>query len=132
MTTFRVLAVCLFATATWPVQAGPYDQPWALVEADGRSPTHDTAPAPVMRVDDKNFRRGDPVAPGPHKVEVSIPGPRGVSNPGRATLEIDAKPCTRYRFAAKRSSPTAKDWQAFIAAEEPIGECRKKFEKKPG
>jgi hypothetical protein len=130
----RLALAVLAALACATAHAGPYDQPWTTFQADPRSPVADTSPATVMRIDDRmnNAGRADPYPPGPHKLEVSVPGPRGVSNPTRQTLEIDAKPCTRYYLAAKRSSPTAKDWQAFIAAEEPIGECRKKFEKKPG
>jgi len=50
-----------------------------------------------------------------------------MSDPDRDTLQVDAKPCTRYYFAARRSSPTARDWKVFISASEPIGECEKKF-----
>lgn len=134
MKPLRILAVSLAAAGAWSAQAGPYDQPWSTFQADSKSAVKDTAPATVMRIDDRmvTVGRADAYPPGPHKVEVSIPGPRGQSNPTRQTLEIDAKPCTRYILAAKRSSPTAKDWQAFIAAEEPIGDCRKKFDKKAG
>ena len=40
---------------------------------------------------------------------------------------LDAKPCMRYYLAARRSAPTARDWSVFVAAAEPIGECKKKF-----
>ena len=106
-----------------------YSQPYAQFVAEQRSPTQDTRPAFVMRIDDKmvEIGRDDPWPPGVHKVEVSIPGPPGMSDPDRDTIEVDAKPCTRYYFAAKRSSRTARDWEAFVAAAEPIGECKKKF-----
>ncbi len=114
----RLLMISGLLAAAGAANAGPYDQPWTLFEAEGRSPTADTAAATVMKVDGRNstLGRSDPYPAGKHSVEVSVPGPRGVSNPTRQTLEIDAKPCTRYRLAAKRSSPTAKDWQAFVAA----------------
>jgi hypothetical protein len=82
-----------------------------------------------MKIDGVNttLGRNDPVKPGTRSVEVSIPGPAGMSNPDRDALTIDAKPCTRYYLAAKRSSPTARDWKAFVSATEPIGECVKKF-----
>jgi hypothetical protein len=123
-----MLTMCAGATLA---QAGPYDQPWTLFEPDHRSPTRDTAPATVMKINDRNtsIGRHDPYPPGKYKVELSVPGPRGVSNPTRQTMEVDAKGCTRYYFSAKRSSPTAKDWEAFISAEEPISECRRKFAK---
>lgn len=126
--TRAILALCLAASAL-PAAAGPYDQPYVLFEADRRSPTEDTRPATVMNVDGVNMRPGasDPVAPGWRSVEVSVPGARGMSDPQRQMLKIETEPCTRYYLAAKRSSRTAKDWQAFVALKEPIGECRKKF-----
>ena len=83
----------------------------------------------MVKVDgvDRAINRNDPVAPGMHQVMVSVPGPQGMSSPGRDTLSIEAKPCTRYRLAARRSSRTATDWSAFVAEVEPIGECQKKF-----
>jgi hypothetical protein len=106
-----------------------YSQPYALFEAEQRMPTADTRPAFVMKIDGRNIELGrdEPVAPGLRTVELSIPGPPGMSDPGRDTLQVDAKPCTRYYFAARRSSPTARDWKAFIAASEPVGECVKQF-----
>jgi hypothetical protein len=50
-----------------------------------------------------------------------------MSDPGRTTLEVDAKPCTRYYFGAKRSSRTASDWQGYLSSTEPITECTGKF-----
>jgi len=129
MTRIQAIAAAIAAASGLAAQAGPYDQPWSLLEADNRSPTADTKPATVMKIDGKNVPLGrtNVVAPGKHTVEVSIPGPRGMSNPKRDTIEIDPQPCVRYRFAAKRSSPTDNDWKAFIGHEEPVGECRKKF-----
>ena len=126
--TRTILALCL-AAAALPLLAGPYDQPYVLFEADRRSPTEDTRPATIMNVDGVNMRAGkaDPVAPGWRNVEVSVPGARGMSDPQRQMLKIETEACTRYYLAAKRSSRTAKDWQAFVAEKEPIGECRKKF-----
>jgi hypothetical protein len=118
---FSVLALCAVA--------GPYDQPYVLFEADRHSATQDTKPATIMNVDGVNMRAGksDAVAPGWRNVEVSVPGARGMSDPQRQMLKIETEPCTRYYLAAKRSSRTAKDWQAFVALKEPIKECRKKF-----
>jgi hypothetical protein len=58
---------------------------------------------------------------------VSIPGARGMGDSRQETLTIDAKPCMRYYLAAKRPAASSSDWSAFVAAAEPIGECRKKF-----
>lgn len=105
--------------------SGMYAEPYALFEPERKSVTADTRPAFVMKVDGRNvaINRNDPVKPGVHEVEVSIPGPPGMSDPDRDTLSIDARPCTRYYLAAKRSSPTARDWKAFISATEQIREC---------
>lgn len=129
MKLIQAIAAGIAAACVLAAQAGPYDQPWSVFEADNRSATADTRAATVMKIDGKNvpLGRNNVVAPGKHSLELSIPGPRGMSNPKRETLEIDAQPCTRYRFSAKRSSPTDNDWKAFVSTEEPVGECRKKF-----
>ena len=108
---------------------GMYSQPYAEFVPERRSAVEDTRPAMVMKIDGAmtDITRNDPVPPGRHVVEVSIPGPPGMSDPERATLTIDAKPCTRYLLAAKRANRAARDWDAFVAATEPIGECAKKF-----
>jgi hypothetical protein len=109
---------------------GMYSEPYALLEPQQRMAVADTRPAFVMKIDGRNvdMGRSDPVPVGKRSVEVSIPGPPGMSDPDRDTLEIDAKPCTRYYLAARRSSPTARDWKAFVAENEPIGECVRKFQ----
>jgi hypothetical protein len=109
---------------------GMYSQPYALFEPETRSAPDDRAPAPIMSIDGKNRAVTDntPVEPGMRTVVVSIPGPRGMSDPGRTTLEVDAKPCTRYYFAAKRSSRTDDDWKGYVSGTDPIGECARKFQ----
>jgi hypothetical protein len=109
--------------------SGMYSEPYALFEAEQKNVPADTRPAFVMRIDGANvaINRNDPVKPGRHVVEVSIPGPPGLSDPDRDTLTIDARPCTRYFLAARRSSPTARDWKAFVTGTEPIRECSSKF-----
>ena len=106
-----------------------YSQPYAQFVPEQRSATEDTRPAMVMRIDDRmvDATRDDPVAPGVHQVEVSVPGPPGMSDPKRDTLSVDAKACTRYYFSAKRATRTDTDWHGFVSASEPIGECKKKF-----
>ena len=108
---------------------GMYSEPYALFEAERRMPAADTRSAFIMKIDGANvdMSRNDPVKPGTRNVEVSIPGAPGMADSDRDTITVDAKPCTRYYFAAKRSSPTARDWKVFISASEPIGECTKKF-----
>jgi hypothetical protein len=108
---------------------GMYSQPYALFEPARRMPAEDQRPAFVLNIDGKNvaINTNDPVPPGMRTVELSVPGPAGMSDPGRDTLVVDAKACTRYYFAARRSSLTARDWKAFIVENEPIGECTKQF-----
>ena len=122
------LATLLSACASAP--GGMYSEPYALFEPEQRMPAQDTRPAFVMKIDGENVQinRSDPVKPGVRQVEVSIPGPPGMSKPDRDVLTIDAKPCTRYYIAAKRPSMTDTDWKAFVSSVETIGECKKKFE----
>ena len=106
-----------------PLLAGAakqYSKPYALF---------DTRPAFVMRIDGKYVKIGtnDPIPPGTHEVELSIPGTPGSSQSTRVKMSIEAKPCTRYYFAAQRSSRSARDWSAFVAGSEPIGECIRRF-----
>ena len=126
----HVRAMLLFSlAAAIPAVAGPYDQPYVLFEANQRSPTADTRAATIMNIDGVRMSpgRSDPVAPGWRTVEVSLPGPPGMSNPERATLKIETEPCTRYYLGAKRATRTSTDWEAFVVAKEPILECKKKF-----
>jgi hypothetical protein len=106
-----------------------YSQPYALFEPQRQMQSADTRPAFVVKIDGRNVSidRSEPAAPGKRTVVVSIPGAKGMSNPSRATLTVDAKPCTRYYLAARRSSPTARDWSAFVAASESISECLRRF-----
>lgn len=127
---FAMTTVVLGACAAAP--GGMYSQPYALFEPERRMPAADTRPAMIMKIDgkDRDIGRNDPVPPGLHEIELSIPGPPGMSDPGRDSIQVDAKPCTRYYFSAQRSSPTARDWRAFISATEPIGECVRQFSPK--
>jgi len=108
---------------------GMYSQPYALFEPAQRMPAADERPAYVLNIDGQfvAINTNDPVAPGKRTVELSVPGPVGMSDPGRDTLVVDAKPCTRYYFAARRSSMTARDWTAYVVSSEPIDECTKRF-----
>jgi hypothetical protein len=109
---------------------GMYSQPYALFEPHEGSQVQERQPAFIMSIDGKSRAINDnnePVTPGKHRVELSLPGPMGVSNPKYETIEVDAKPCVRYRFSARRDTPTARDWYAKLESTEPIGECLKKF-----
>ena len=123
------LSILIATAALLTGAGGMYSTPYALFEAEQRKPAADTRPAFVMRIDGKYVKIGtnDPVAPGNREVELSIPGTPGSSQSTRVTLTVEARPCTRYYFAAQRSSRTARDWKAFVAASEPIRECVKRF-----
>ena len=125
-----LLAACASGGGTSPSGGGAYSQPYALFEPHEGSQVQELRPAFISMIDGKS--RGvrdnnDPVTPGKRRVQLSIPGPPGMSSSVLETVEVDAKPCTRYRFGARRDSPTARDWYATIESTEPIGECLKKF-----
>jgi hypothetical protein len=109
---------------------GMYDQPYALFETELASVPADTRAAYIQQIDSEQraINANDPVAPGVRKVVLSVPGPRALGNDSRRqTLTVDAKPCMRYYFAARRPSASSDDWSAYVVYSEPIGECRKKF-----
>ena len=118
-----------FSSSLFLLAAMQIPAPYAVFEAARHSAIRDIHPATIMRVDDApTIRpyRTDPVAPGLHTIEVSLPGPLVMgSQTKRQQLVIDAQPCTRYFIAAKRSSRTARDWRAYIEGSEPIAECER-------
>lgn len=119
-----LIAALLAACAS----GGSSSQPYAIIQAQPIALTETMAPAYVMAIDGLNraLRNDLPVNPGTRKVDVSIQTTGG-GDPPRDTLTIEAKPCTRYLLAAKRSSATSRDWRAFVAEERPIEECVKQF-----
>jgi hypothetical protein len=124
---FLASAILLGGCASAP--GGDYGKPYALFQTEGRMGMPGQVPAYLFRIDGKPYvlGRSDPVEPGMHEIEFSISGPVGTNAVGGTFLKVDAKPCTRYFFAAKRDSPTATQWQALISGTEPIGECAKRF-----
>jgi hypothetical protein len=127
------LWVAAFATlAASGALAGPYDQPYALVEAADRSPTREEFPPAITQIDGestRNPRKSDPIAPGKRRVSVRFETARAVQSPAEATreLELDLAPCTRYRIAARRVGAT--NWEPRVYSEA-IPECASKFAKK--
>lgn len=110
--------------------AGPYDQPYGLIESADRSQTRNEEPVAISRIDGqstRNPRKPDPVTPGKHSVEISFSSARAVVGDQLKTIEIDVQPCKRYRVAARYSNPTSGKWEPVIAVTEDIGECRRKF-----
>lgn len=131
MKPFTLTVLAASVAAIVGCASGMYSQPYALFESEMYSATEDLRPAEVVEVDGRStsIARNDPVPPGMHTIKVSIPGPPGMSDPGRTELKVDAKGCTRYLFAARRTSRTARDWEGFLARTEPIVECVRKLEK---
>ncbi|MDH4182153.1 MAG: hypothetical protein OEV46_09080 [Betaproteobacteria bacterium] len=124
----RLLAASLALLAGAAI-AGPYDQPYALVESGDARETRKEAPATINRIDGaspRNPRRSDPLPPGKHLVSVHFESARGMFRPEYQDIEIDMAPCTRYRLVANYVSRTGGDWKPKVY-NEPIGECRKKF-----
>jgi len=119
-------ALLLAACATG---GGMYDQPYALFQPQGTRPTEEMRPAYVTAIDgvSRNIGSNDPVPPGVHEVEVSVPGGFRMGQSEYAKLTIDAKPCVRYLLGAKQLSLASSEWNPVVAATEPIGECLKKF-----
>ena len=126
LTAIPALVAC--ALASGAALAGPFDQPYAVFEPALPSAVHQVRPASIMRIDGETWAhaRFQPVAPGPHVIEVSVPGPMPRSSPERRTVQIMAKPCTRYAIGARKSIPGSQRWEAFFESE-PMGECLQRF-----
>jgi hypothetical protein len=112
--------------------AGEYDQPYAIVEAGERSQVREEFPPAITQIDGKstrNPRRSDPIAPGKHRVTVRFETGRVTQSSDEVSreIEIEMAPCTLYRVAARRTGIT---WEPKVYPE-PIGECTRKFGKKP-
>jgi hypothetical protein len=119
-------ALLLAACAT---EGGMYDQPYALFQPQGTRPTEEMRPAYITAIDGvaRNIGNNDPVTPGVHEVEVTVPGAFRMGQSEYAKLTIEAKPCVRYLLGAKQLSLASTEWNPVIAGTEPIGECFRKF-----
>jgi hypothetical protein len=126
LTLAALAASLLFGVAA----AGPYDQPYGLIESGDRSQTRKQEPVAISRIDGespRNPRRPDPVAPGKHTVQVSFASARAVVADNLKDIEINVEPCKRYRVAAQYETATTGKWKPVVQSVEDIGECRKKF-----
>lgn len=124
-----LLPLALLAAAALPALAGPYDQPYALVESGYRSDVRKERPVLVNSIDGESTMRrrySTPVSPGKHQVDVYFTTSTGPSAKHHRLLEIDAAPCVRYRIVAHYDNLTHIEWAPVIYSE-PIGECEKKF-----
>ena len=122
-------ASILSATAAF---AGPYDAPYSIITVD---PLKSADPllrkVIVNRVDDVTITTVDNkavVPPGSHKVTMDLPPRKGFHQATQNELTLETKPCTRYYVAAKLDSTATQSWTPIVRSEEPIGECRKKFQ----
>jgi hypothetical protein len=129
MIPYRVIACAALAASA--AAAGPYDQPYALVEAADRSDVRKEFSPAITQIDGKstrNPRRPDPVPPGKHAITVRFETARVAQSPAETSrvLEIELEACTRYRIAARRVGST--EWEPQVYSE-PISECVRKFKK---
>ena len=120
--------VAIAVLSVTPALAGPFDQPYSIIETDTR-PSADSHLRPVIvnRVDDQNSLDNRAiVAPGAHTVTLDLP-PRKGFRATQHTFDLTADACMRYYVAARLESPALQEWQPVVRYSEPIGECRAKF-----
>ena len=124
----RILAASLLVSSA-ALAANPYDQPYSIIVTD-TAPSVDPNLVPVIvnRVDGETVSTDNKavVPPGMHKVTLDVPPRRGFPAT-QNVMDLETKPCTRYYVSAKLDSRALQRWTPVIRSEEPIGECRKKF-----
>ena len=129
----KLLFATVLATLAVPAAlAGPYDQPYAIVESGDASEVRKEARLAISKVDGKstrNPRKSDPITPGKHTVTLHFESARGLFRPASLDLEIDLQACTRYRIVAMYENKTGGEWKPKVYSEA-IGECLRKFKKK--
>ncbi len=119
------------ALAAFAAVAGPYDAPYALIEAGDPSQVRQEFVPAITQIDGTSTartRRGEAIAPGKHKVKVRFQTARVTQSATdeERDIEIDAQACVRYRVVAARTTGT--NWEPKVY-EEKIGECERKFKK---
>ncbi len=124
-----LLAGALLASSAFA--AGPYDAPYALVEAGDPSQVRQEFVPAITKIDGSSTartRRAEAVAPGKHTVKIRFQTARVTQSPAdeERDVQIDAQACVRYRLVAARTSGTS--WEPKVY-EEKIGECERKFKK---
>lgn len=127
----------LFLAGSWlaasAALAGPFDQPWATVQSGAASEVRKEDPVAIIKidgVDSLHTDRSQPLAPGKHTIRVHYETAFGVVGDKARELELDLKPCTRYRIVAQYRTRTRPDWTPKVYRER-IGECRAKFRRDP-
>jgi len=106
----------------------PFDGPYALVEVGHTSAARKELPVIVNAIDGDYLLnpRSGPIKPGKHQLEIQFSTRDGAYSKRKRIVELDAKPCTRYRIVAQYTNLTNVDWTPIIYPE-PIGECMAKF-----
>ncbi|QJR16173.1 hypothetical protein [Usitatibacter palustris] len=127
----KILAAlpALFASAAL---AGPYDQPWSIVESGDRAETKKDATVAITKVDGKSTRstrKSDPIEPGKHVITVSYETANSISTDRYREMTMDLEGCTRYRVVARYVTRMDPKWEPHVYPE-PIPECVKQFKKK--
>lgn len=122
--------IAALATA-YPALAGPYDQPYAMVESGNRSGVRKELPTHIGSIDGESTsrdRRSHVVAPGKRQVEIYLPTRVAPTAKRYRVVEIDATACVRYRIVARYDNLTHIEWTPVVYSE-PIGECSRKFKR---
>lgn len=125
-------AALLLAFVATGALAGPYDQPYAMVEAADRSEVRKEYPPAITKIDGRSPispRRSEALAPGKHEITIRYETARTPQSSAKSTrtIEMDLEPCTRYRIAARRTQ--GYEWEPHVYSE-PMDDCLRKF--KPG
>lgn len=129
----RACVILVLTLATGAVWAGPYDQPYALVESGDTSEVRKESALAITDIDGSrvhNPRRSDALPPGKHRITLHYATARGQFRPEYQVIEMDLEACTRYRVVASYEVRTGPEWKPKVYAE-PIGECARKFQAKP-
>jgi len=123
------LLAILLLTAALPATAGPYDQPYAIVESGAAAEARNEGRVVISKIDGSSTRdprRSDPIKPGKRTISVRFQSSRGMFRPQNLDLQLDLEPCTRYLIVASYESKSGPTWTPKVYPE-PIAECRKKF-----
>lgn len=81
-------------------------------------------PVQVVSVDGRiQFRNPVQVAPGPRWLTLEAAPGAGARTGVQRSFVFKVEPCTRYRLAARRTSPMASDWSLVIDSKETVTSC---------
>ncbi len=127
-----LFASLLSAAAAAAASAGPFDQPYSIIENETiRSADPNVIGVIINRVDDANAMPPNRavVPPGTHQVTVDVPPRKGFHTATQHTFTLVTEPCTRYYLSAKLDNRVTQGWTPIVRDQERIGECEAKFAK---